>query len=116
MRDVPTWREIFQEFSFDERTAFEQSCEEGLWKGLVEDESTVRFYRILNTQLAKSDEAEKKNFVKATEFMMEKIDEWATMMTLLSDKSPDPERDFWCDKFPLEESLLKSLNKKFRII
>ena len=114
MRDVPNLREMFKEFSFDERTAFEQSCEEGMWEGLVEDESTVRFYRILNTRLAKSDEAQTKNFVKATEFMMEKIDKWATMMAIMSDESPDPERDFWCDKFLVEESFLKSLNKNFK--
>ena len=114
MQDNPEWREMFQKFSFDERTAFDQSFEEEMWEGLVKDESTVRFYRILNTQLAKSDEAQKKNFVKATEFMMEKIDKWATMMAIMSDESPDPERDFWCDKFLVEESFLKSLNKNFK--
>ena len=114
MQGDPNWREMFQEFSFDERTAFEQSLEEGMLEVLVKDESTVRFYSILNTQLAKSDEAQTKNFVKATEFIMEKIDKWATMMAIMSDESPEPEMDFWCDKFLLEESFLKSLNKKFK--
>jgi len=114
MQGAPEWREMFQKFSFDERTAFDQSFEEEMWEGLVKDESTVHFYRILNTQLAKSDEAQKKNFVKATEFMMEKIDIWATVMAIMSDESPDPEIDFIGDKFLLEETILKSLNKKFK--
>ena len=119
MQDDPEWREMFQKFSCVERTAFERSFEEGMWDGLVEDESTIRFYRIFNTQLAKSDEAQKKNFVKATEFMMEKVDKWATMVAIMShldsdDESPDPWIDFIGDKFFLEETILKSLNKNFK--
>ena len=112
VRYDPEWREMIQKFSEVERTAFERAFEEGMWDALVEDESTSRFYKILNTKLAKSDEAQTKNFVKATELIVEKIDKLATMKAIRSAEDSDSDDDFFGDKFPFEETLLKNLNKK----
>ena len=113
VRYDPEWREMIQKFSEVERTAFERAFEEGVWEVLVEDESTIRFYKILNTKLAKSDEAQTKNFVKATELIVEKIDKLATMKAIRSAEDSDSDDDFFGDQFPFEETLLKNLNKKF---